>query len=128
VPFSIYRFFAALAALASAIPLAVEQLRKDPAAFWRAQRLAGLYFAWCAVAIAIMLFLATSRENPSEGGGAIILFVGLWVSYGAIWLGRLLPRNADGETQLPSWLDRRPSWIDCGMIAAIAAAFLWALP
>lgn len=122
--FSIVRFLAALATLADAVPKAIEQYRNDPAGFMRAQRIAGLYIAYCAIAIAIMLFLAIGQEPPSKArSGVIVLFVMLWIGYGGIWLGRLLPRSE--EAPWPAWLDKRPSFVDVAMIAAIAGSFLW---
>ena|SRR6218665_679572 len=124
--FSIARFLAALAALMNAIPEAVAQYRRDPERFMQSQRLAGLYIVYAAAGIAIMLFLLLFRGQPSEArAGFIILFVMLWMFYGGLWLGRLLPKGE--EAHLPRWLDRRPSLIDLAMAGATAGAFLWAL-
>lgn len=123
---SISILLGALARLLNVIPETVEQYRKDHDGFWQAQRMAGIYVAYALVGIVGMLLLAVGREpHPQSRSFAIVMSVVFWLAYGGVWLARLLPK--DEEMPVPAWLDKRPSFVDAGMIAAFAVAVVAAL-
>ena len=57
---------------------------------------------------------------PSESkiSWAMTFFLS-WILYGLLWLIRLVPRYRE----LPAWVDKRNSVLDCALWAAIGVSF-----
>lgn len=117
---SLSTLLAALAIVAVTLPKTIQMYRKDRAGFVKSMKLAGVYMAYCSVAIGIMLLLVDSKTATPPQTRAMVLtaFMLIWIMYGGIWLARLLPRHE----QIPSWLERRPSFVDYAFIAAIVGS------
>ncbi|MET0407248.1 MAG: hypothetical protein ABW006_02645 [Hyphomicrobium sp.] len=101
-------------AVATAIPAARDQYRKDPAGFWKSLKLMGLYTVYVFVGLGILLLSVSGPQPPAKAGIATAFMLG-WIAYGGVWLVRLAPHYR----ALPVWFDRRWSLIDYGFAALI---------
>jgi hypothetical protein len=98
---------------AMSVPAVYAQYRKDPRGFWKTLQLMGVYAAYTAVGLGVLL-LSLSGPQPPATAAIATIFMLTWIGYGAIWLVRLAPHSE----MLPAWVVRWWSPLDY-MFAAV---------
>ncbi len=111
-----------LGSLIGVMPAVIDQHRRDRAGFWKTLRLFGVYLLYIFANIGVLLWLLSGPQTAATAAAAALFGVAA-IFYGALWLGRTVPRYR----QLPAWFDRFPSGLDYTFWAAMAAALAYAL-
>jgi hypothetical protein len=100
----------AVVTLIGVLPAAIQQYRTDRAGFWKTARQFGLYLAYLAIVIGVMLWLLSGEKPSVARAMASGVFGVTAIFYGALWLMRLVPRYRT----LPAFIDRFPGGLDYG--------------